>query len=351
MDAERRRVYWSAEAVAREEDASAQRDLLVTVNQSSEERVVRWTRPSDLSPPASPELPEDRGNMQGRIVLPGPMFNQTSPGFLDSHCHLDLLFKRDGGAKTLAEYMQRTQAAFPEEFRGCVTVFCDPFTWSHTSTWMHVLEDRRVWGTMGCHPHHALKWDCYKEEQLVDALKSHPKLVALGEIGLDFSRNNHVHGEIQRMVFERQLRIAVEGNKPIVLHLREAEREGLEMVKREVPRSHPVHWHCVTGNWPVVHEFMESFPNSVFGFTPLICNRQACNARAVAQQLPLDRIVVESDAPYFLPQKYREMELRWAHPGMAIEVVKTLSQLHDASETDVCARTYNNANKLYGLGV
>lgn len=297
----------------------------------TERRVVRWT---ESAGDAVPEL---------EVRL-------TAPGFIDSHCHLDLLFQRDGKAETLAQYMETTRVDFPSEFRGCLSVFCRPSAWSRTGQWMKILEDGRVYGAFGCHPHHANEWDGFKERLMIDSIRSHPRLVAVGEMGLDFSRINHVHGDVQRKVFQRQLQIAVEEELPLILHLREAEREGIEMVERFVPRLHPMHWHCVTGHWPVVQACRDLFPNSFFGFTPLISNPQAYNARLVAQELPMDRILIESDAPYFVPSEYRAVT-RWSHPGMALSVTRALAEIHGITKSDVITNTNRNVKSLYGIAL
>ena len=327
--AQERRVYWA-------QDPGEEQHALMT---QSEQRIVRWTEPAGGAGP---------GGQHAVPQLQVQLTPAAAPGFIDSHCHLDLLFQRDGSAETLAEYMKDARVDFPSEFKGCLTVFCRPSAWARTTSWMRILEDGRVHGAFGCHPHHANEWDGSKESQLLELFRSHPRLVAVGEMGLDFSRNNHVSSDVQRKVLLKQLQIAVYEELPVILHLREAEREGIEIVERFVPHSQRIHWHCVTGQWPVVRMVKDLFENSVFGFTPLIANPRACNARMVAQELPLDRIVVESDAPYFLPQEHRGVT-RWSHPGMALEVVKTLANLHDTSMDDIMEVTTRNTVKLYGL--
>ncbi|XP_043211214.1 putative deoxyribonuclease TATDN2 [Amphibalanus amphitrite] len=268
--------------------------------------------------------------------------------FFDSHCHLDLLLEREGGSASLTEYMRRARVGFPTDFGGCLTVFCRPNHWSRSSRWMNLLEDSRVYGAFGCHPHRATEWNGHTEAVLIEILRSHPRVVAVGEMGLDFSRNNHVPSDVQRKAFQRQLQIAINEEMPAVLHLREAEREGLEMMQRMVPRGHPMHWHCVTGQWPLIRMCQEQFDNSYFGFTPLIYNVNASNARMVAKALPLDRILIESDAPHFLPQEHRG-RTRWSHPGMSEYVTRALADLHDTNRDCVKRQTRENAKRLYGI--
>ena len=324
--AEERRVFWSD---------GGQRDDF-----STPERRVFWSLPTA----------EDESVRNRYVPSEGMRMVTSGAGvqFFDSHCHLDLLFERDGGAVTLTEYMRRARVAFPADFGGCLTVFCDPNRWSRTSRWMRLLEDSRVYGSFGCHPHHAMEWNGHTEAVLIEILRSHPRLIAVGEMGLDFSRNNHVPSSVQRSVFQQQLQIATNEELPVVLHLREAEREGLEMIQRMVPRLHPIHWHCATGQWPVIEMCREQFPNSYFGFTPLLNNVNAYNARMVAKALPLDRILIESDAPYFLPQE-RRGHTRWSHPGMVEYVIHALAHLHEVSRERVTWQTSTNAKCLYGI--
>ena len=215
---ETRRVFWS--------DGAGQA--------TSPARRVLWRTPAEVG---DRHAPMEASSATSSVADP----------FFDSHCHLVLLFERDGVAGTLTEYMRRARVGFPADFGGCLTVFCRPNHWSRTSRWMNLLEDSRVYGAFGCHPHRATKWSGHEEAVLVEILRSHPRVVAVGEMGLDFSRNNRVPSDVQRKAFQRQLQIAINEELPVVLHLREAEREGLDMMQRMVPRGHPIHWHCVTG--------------------------------------------------------------------------------------------------------
>ena len=221
----------------------------------------------------------------------------------------------------------------------------------HLQVWSKATHERcrpLVYGASGCHPYYAGEWDGFKQRLMLDSFRSHPRLVAAGEMDFDFSRGNHVRGDVQRRVFQRQLLIAVEEELQLILYLREAEKDGFEMVERFVPQSRPIHWHCVTGQWPVVRKFRDMFQNSFFGFTPLISNPRACNARMVAQELSLDRVAVESDAPYFQPQEYRD-QTKWSRPSMAFNVIQTLATMHGASEDSVIHETNQNVKKLYGI--
>ena len=164
----------------------------------AEERVVRWT---EAVPEAVAEPAGSRRAAQRQVRLEPE--SRVPHKFIDAHCHLDLLFRRDGNATTLSEYMATASVAFPPAFGGCLAVFCHPATWTHAAAWMRILEDPRVYGAFGCHPHRAYEWDSHKETLLKQTLRSHPRLLAVGEMGLDFSRNNHVRGEVQREVFQR----------------------------------------------------------------------------------------------------------------------------------------------------
>ena len=77
-----------------------------------------------------------------------------------------------------------------------------------------------------------------------------------------------------------------------------------------VPRDRLIHRHCVTGNWPMVRRWMEAFPNCYVGLTPIVTNPDASQARHVATEVPLDRLLLETDAPYFVPHCYRKQVRR-----------------------------------------
>ncbi|PAV88623.1 hypothetical protein WR25_16340 [Diploscapter pachys] len=245
--------------------------------------------------------------------------NQCRIGYVDSHCHLDLIwfkYKFD----TLDDLRARFPAAFPRNFMGCIPNFCDPNFYmpnrqnNYDQNWLAAqLRHVGVFGTcFGVHPNNAGN---YTEEvhnfliQLATEDRKKYKLVAIGECGIDFYRNGATR-DAQVICFERQLEIATTFGLPVVIHCRSgmidpanpdeqnAEDFCLQIMMRKLHRFHPIHRHCYTGTIQNAQKWINAFPHIVFGFTPII-TKEDSPVRDTVRHLPLTRIVLETDAPYF----------------------------------------------------
>ncbi|ROT77559.1 putative deoxyribonuclease TATDN2 [Penaeus vannamei] len=155
-----------------------------------------------------------------------------SPGFIDTHCHLDFLFSKCNHIGTYAKYQstREGQDVFPVSYEGCIANFCQPWTFKRISWWENFLAESNVWAAFGCHPHYSSSFGVEEEGYLRHALQ-HKKTVALGEIGLDYSCKNNHSRELQQIVFRRQLKIALEFNKPLVIHCRDADEDCINILK------------------------------------------------------------------------------------------------------------------------
>lgn len=106
-------------------------------------------------------------------------------GFIDTHCHLDMLYSKLSFKGTFTKFRKIYSSSFPKEFQGCISDFCDPRTLTDC-LWEELLKEDLVWGAFGCHPHFARYYSESQERNLLQALR-HPKAVAFGEMGLDYS--------------------------------------------------------------------------------------------------------------------------------------------------------------------
>ncbi|KAK2862202.1 hypothetical protein Q5P01_001735 [Channa striata] len=177
----------------------------------------------------------------------------------------------------------------------------------------------------------------------------HPKAVAFGEMGLDYSHKNSTDIPRQKEVFERQLRLAVALKKPLLIHCRDADDDLLAIMKKCVPREYKIHRHCFTNSYPVIEPFLKEFPNLYVGFTALITYSKATKARDAVRQIPLNRIVLETDAPYFLPRQVSKDVCRFSHPGMGIHTLQELSLLKREDMATVLSTIRSNTFQLYGI--
>ncbi|XP_060776099.1 putative deoxyribonuclease TATDN2 isoform X2 [Neoarius graeffei] len=272
----------------------------------------------------------------------------NSLGFIDTHCHLDMLYGKLGFHGSFQSFREKYNSSFPAEFHGCITDFCNPRITQKEAIWERLLEEEFVWGAFGCHPHFAKEYNSTHEQSIMGAMR-HPKTVAFGEIGLDYSHKNSTGHSTQKEVFERQLRLAVSLGKPVVIHCRDADDDLLDIMKKCVPRDYKIHRHCFTNSYSVIEPFLSEFSNLCVGFTALVTNPNAADVRDAVRKIPLDRILLETDAPYFRPRQVSPYVCRFSHPGMGIHTLQEISMLKGELVSTVLQTLRKNTTHVYGL--
>ena len=279
-------------------------------------------------------------------VLPGyKIFSQelAQESVWDSHCHLDFLARRLNrenveGGESLQKSLQSDGQKLGEKFGGCIANFCDPRDWAQGPRSQEVSkiltsckEQSGVFLTLGCHPHFADKMDGFCIQQLLRlARKMKGRVVAIGECGLDKSGKNRVPMEIQKKYFEAQIDIARELNLPLVLHIRDAEDEAMELLKKKkVPANFRIHYHCFTGTWKAAEDWLSAYPASKIGLTGLVTFDHARSVHEVALRIPLEKLLLETDAPYFLPSGVSKASYKhtFSMPGHVVHVAAQVSNL------------------------
>lgn len=270
-------------------------------------------------------------------------------GLLDTHCHLDFIFSKVGHRGTFAKFRLEHRDTFPDCYEGCIANFCNPASFKQYSVRNDLLDEDGVWGAYGCHPHMAHEYDDEVDENLIRALE-HPSVVALGEIGLDYSYKNMCEHETQQKVFRRQLKLALDRKLPLVIHSRDATADTIRIMQEVVPEHYPIHRHCFTGGWGEAQEWLEAFPNLCLGLTPLVAFDRVGSEpiTEAARNIPLGRLLIETDSPYFLP-KWEQGRLKQSHPGMAIHVATRLAHLRKIPVERILAVTRENARRVYGI--
>ncbi|KAM3621434.1 uncharacterized protein V6R79_011087 [Siganus canaliculatus] len=313
-------------------------------------------RPSNAGPSARYPQPsttpvhsaKKRLSLGATPMKSSSLHRDTQGGFIDTHCHLDMLYGKLGYKGTFSTFRQLYQSSFPSEFSGCIADFCNPRITVRERLWESLLSEDMVWGAFGCHPHFADTYSNVHEQNILRAMQ-HPKAVAFGEMGLDYSHKNSIQASRQKEVFERQLRLAVAMQKPLVIHCRDADDDLLKIMKKCVPRDYKIHRHCFTNTYSVIEPFLTEFPNLYVGFTALITYSRANDVRDAVRQIPLNRIVLETDAPYFLPRQVNKSICPFSHPGMGLHTLQELSLLQDKDIRTVLTTVRNNTTQLYGI--
>ncbi|XP_078400887.1 putative deoxyribonuclease TATDN2 [Cetorhinus maximus] len=274
--------------------------------------------------------------------------NNQREGFIDTHCHLDFLFSKLSFRGTFAKFMKVYDSTFPAEFHGCITDFCDPRNLVLGNLWENLLEEPLVWGAFGCHPHFARYYTNLQEKAIIQALR-HPKAVAFGEMGLDYSYKCSTAIAKQKQVFERQLKLAVALKKPLVIHCRDADQDLLEIMKTNVPKDYRIHRHCFTGRYEVIEPFLREFSNLSVGFTALLTYPTAAVTKEAVRRIPIERIVVETDAPYFLPRGVSRMACCYSHPGLALHTVMEIARQKTMKLSTVLSILRKNTQDIYKI--
>jgi TatD DNase family protein len=199
-----------------------------------------------------------------------------------------------------------------------------------------------VFAAVGVHPHDAGYYDDFLENRLWRLLE-HPKVVALGEIGLDYFYDNSPR-EVQRNVFQRQLAIAREKNLPVVIHTREAEQETASHLEENPAGSRGGVLHCFSGSADFAQSCLEH--GYLLGLGGMLTFKKAADLRRVAASLPLDRILLETDSPYLAPVPKRGKR---NEPAFVRFVARQLAELKGVSEAEIGQQTASNFESLFRL--
>jgi TatD DNase family protein len=193
----------------------------------------------------------------------------------------------------------------------------------------------------GIHPHQAKNF-CSGHLALLRGLAAERKIRAVGEIGLDFHYNFSPPKE-QSEAFRSQLRLAQELGLPVVIHSRNAAHEVQAAVEEEHFRRGGV-LHCFSETWEMAQRMLrEGF---YISFSGIITIPKASAVREVAQKVPLDRLLIETDSPYLVPVPFRGVKKR-NEPAFVVEVARTLAELKNISISELAAATSRNFDTLF----
>lgn len=252
---------------------------------------------------------------------------------VDSHAHIqDKAFARDRD-----EVLQR---AFAGGIDKIVCVGYDIASSEQTVALAETYPD--LYAVVGVHPHDASTLDQRAQERL-HQLGRHPKVVAIGEIGLDFYRDLSPR-DTQRQAFVAQLAVARELGKPVVIHDRDAHQEVLEILRRERGGRNGGIMHCFSGGLPLALDLIkEGFHISFAG--PLTF-KNARRPVEVAAHLPLERILVETDCPYLAPEPFRGKR---NEPLLVKEVARKLAEIRRKPLEEIAYLTARNTRQVLAL--
>jgi len=200
-----------------------------------------------------------------------------------------------------------------------------------------------IYATVGVHPHEARQ----AEDRHFDMVRSaagDPKVVGIGEIGLDF-HYDHSPRDVQKRVLIRQLELAREVKLPIVIHCREAWSDMRQIVDAHWARAGIGGFlHCFSGSREDAVAFLDW--GFLLSFAGNLTFKKAEPLRAVAREVPVDRLLSETDSPYLAPAPYRGKR---NEPAYVLEVTRELASLHNLSEEDMGRQAVANFARLFRL--
>ena len=249
---------------------------------------------------------------------------------VDSHCHLDFpeLVSQFDSVLALMEGNGVTHALSVS-----VTLEDFPKIRAIAETYPHIF------ASVGVHPDYA-DLPVVSVEQLT-ALATHPKVVAIGETGLDYFR---LKGDLgwQRDRFRTHIRAARICGKPLIIHTRSAADDTLRLMREENASEVAGVMHCFTENWDVAEAALDM--GFYISFSGIVTFKNAKTLKEVAQKVPLDRLLVETDSPYLAPVPHRG---KTNQPGFVLHVAEEISRLRGISVDEVCTATTENFQRLF----
>lgn len=251
----------------------------------------------------------------------------------DTHAHLDF----DDYDRDRDEMIARARAA------GVVRIVNAGFALNIAHKVLQIAERYDlVYAAVGIHPHVAGETASNYLEQL-EKLAAHPKVVALGEMGLDYFRNRSPK-PAQQKVFREQLNLAKKLDLPIIIHDREAHGDTMDILRRNAPFPAGGVIHCFSGSWEMAKECMAmGFYISIAG---PVTFPKSTRLKDVAARVPSDRLLVETDAPYLTPVPHRGKRNEPAYVSFTLTEIAALRNMEADALANICTA---NGKKLFRL--
>lgn len=251
--------------------------------------------------------------------------------FIDSHAHVQLSqFNRD-----LDAVLKRAHEA------AVSTILVIGFDVETSRGAVELAEKHEnIYATVGMHPHDAkdLTPDAL---QTFRTLAAHPKVIALGEMGLDYYRNLSPR-PVQKAAFEKQLDLAEELDMPIIIHNRDAYMDILPILEARLGKIRGV-LHCFTGDVELMHRSLNI--EFYIGLGGIVTYPNAKEVQAVAREVPIERLLIETDCPWLAPQFRRGKR---NEPAYVCAVAEKIAELRDTSVEKIGAVTTRNFETLFG---
>lgn len=268
--------------------------------------------------------------------MPVNNINTTVP-LIDSHCHLNQL--------DLTEFDGSLDSALAEARKAGVMHFLCVCITPEDMPILEALHNRYpdVTISVGVHPnevcHHPLDY-----QSLYDKAEN-SGCIAIGETGLDYFRTEGEDAcEAQRKSFRDHIRVSRELKKPLIIHTRNAAEDTLRIMKEEKANEIGGVMHCFSENWDIAKRALDL--NFYISFSGIVTFKNAHVLHDVAQKVPMDKILIETDSPYLAPTPYRGKP---NHPGLVPYVAKKISELRNVSYETIARETTANFYRCFNV--
>ena len=251
---------------------------------------------------------------------------------IDSHCHLEY----KGLVEDQPGVLTRARAAGIGGFLSIST---------RQSEWAQVVgtaeREADVWASIGIHPHEADGHADLGEAALLEAA-GHPKVIAIGETGLDYYYD-HSDRETQKALFRRHISVSRQTGLPIIIHTREAEDDTAAILADELEQgAFPALIHCFTASADFARKVLNL--GLTISLSGIVTFKNAKDLQAIAAELPEDRILVETDAPFLAPVPHRG---RVCEPAFTADTARFVADLRGVSSESLAETTTRNFSRLF----
>jgi TatD DNase family protein len=255
---------------------------------------------------------------------------------IDSHCHFDYFTEAERPG-----LLARAKAAGVDRM---VTIGTRLSRAAEQIEMAETMPD--LWCTIGTHPHHAAEEDLPQEQDIV-ALASHPKVIAVGEAGLDYFYDRSPR-DIQAEVFRRQIRAARTAGVPICIHTRDADEDTLSILKEQQEQGGDFLFllHCFSSGRALAEEAVRM--GGYISFSGILTFPKSHELRAIAADLPADRLLVETDSPYLAPVPFRGKR---NEPAYVAHTARVLAETRGITPEAVADLTTRNFTRLFSKAV
>lgn len=254
---------------------------------------------------------------------------------VDSHCHLNML-KLDAYDNDLGELLEQAKKV------GVAHILCVGVDLENAQTVIDIARQfENVSASVGMHPSEKVNKEPTIEELIT--LADHPKVVAIGETGLDYHYNDSGL-DIMRDRFRTHVRAAIKIKKPLIIHSRAAHQDTIQIMREEKAATIRGVMHCFTESWEMAQEAMAL--DFYISFSGIVTFKNAKNVAEVAKKVPLEKMLIETDAPYLTPEPYRGKS---NGPQYVRYVAEHIAALKSISYDHVIQQTGNNFFRLFNV--